>query len=361
MPQAVGPQEPPDPIPRRLTRAGALRREQQVQRLTLQEPRLEQRRSELHQILGRGHEPASRPLVAVVDRRRDAVAPGAVAIVELSTARNETVAAVGRRVAQAQGTKHVRCHVVQEVVSRRGFHHRRDEIPAVARVGESRAGREQERIVLEDRESVEHRGEAPVQEEFPILVMPDACEMAGEQASGDGVALVGERRHVALNGRVEIELPLLVQQGDGGGRERLRYAPDAKLRLARHGLLALGVRVPEPLRPHELTIHRDSHLHAGDMGREPLAHERALSCHYASVCRRHAPGPLGHTRRFLGPGPPRSDEGRGNQDAEDDMADRHGSGIGVGHWAYGRSLRVSPPAGAARRVLSRWCHRYTSR
>src|SRR5713101_2466704 len=86
--------------------------------------------------------------------------------------------------------------------------------------------------------------------------MPDAGEMTGELAGGDGVALVRERRHVALHRCVEIELALLVQQGDGGGRERLRYAPDAELRLARDGSLPRGVGVPEALRPHQLPIHR---------------------------------------------------------------------------------------------------------
>src|SRR6266511_4171657 len=35
VPQAVGPQKPPDPVTRFLARAGALRREQQIQRLAL--------------------------------------------------------------------------------------------------------------------------------------------------------------------------------------------------------------------------------------------------------------------------------------------------------------------------------------
>src|SRR5207244_11722272 len=72
--------------------------------------------------------------------------------------------------------------------------HRRDEIPAVARVRESRAGREQERVVLEDCEPVQHRSETAVQEEFLILVMPDAGEMTGQLPSRDRVALVRERR-----------------------------------------------------------------------------------------------------------------------------------------------------------------------
>src|SRR5438128_6700816 len=138
--------------------------------------------------------------------------------VRLRAARNEAVTAVGRRVAQAEGAKHVRRHVVQEVVPRRALHHRRDEILGVAHVGESRAGREQQRIVLEDREPVEHRGESTVQEEFLILVMPDAGEETGELPSGDGVALVRERRHVALNRCVEIDLPLLVHECDVGCR-----------------------------------------------------------------------------------------------------------------------------------------------
>src|SRR5437016_2131180 len=132
----------------------------------------------------------------------------------------------------AEGSKDVHRHVVQEVIPRRALHHRRDEIPAVARVRESRAGREQERVVMEDCEPVQHRGETAVQEEFLILVMPDAGDMTGQLPSGDRVAFVRERRHVALHRCVEIELPLLVQQGDGGGGERLRYAPNAELRLA---------------------------------------------------------------------------------------------------------------------------------
>src|SRR2546422_9781722 len=112
---------------------------------------------------------------------------------------------------------------------------------------ESRAGREQERVVLEDCEPVQHRGETAVQEEFLILVMPDAGEMTGQLPSGDRVAFVRERRHVALHRCVEIELPLLEQQGDRGGRERLRYAPAAELRLVRDRPHARGGGVPEPL------------------------------------------------------------------------------------------------------------------
>ena len=51
--------------------------------------------------------------------------------------------------------------------------------------------------------------------------MPDAGEMPRELPGGDGVSLVGEGRHIPLDRRVEIELPLLVQQDDGRGRERL--------------------------------------------------------------------------------------------------------------------------------------------
>src|SRR2546427_4375239 len=47
--------------------------------------------------------------------------------------------------------------------------------------------------------------------------MPDAGEMTGQLPSGDRVAFVRERRHVALHRCVEIELPLLEQQGDRRG------------------------------------------------------------------------------------------------------------------------------------------------
>jgi len=152
-----------------------------------------------------------------------------------------------------------------------------------------------------------------VQEEFLVLVMPDAGEMSGELAGGDGVTLLGKRGHVALHRRVEIELPLLVQQGDGGGRERLRYAPDAELRLAGYGLLALGVGVPEPLRPHELPIHRHGYLHPGDPGREPLAHEGAFARDGRGVRRRNPPGAPGNARGSLC-GESRGDKETGKND-----------------------------------------------
>src|SRR3989449_9041908 len=82
---------------------------------------------------------------------------------------------------------------------------------------ESRAGREQERVVLEDCEPVQHRGETAVQEEFLILVMPDAGEMTGQLPRGDWAAFVRERRHVAVHPGVEIGLPPLLPQGHPGG------------------------------------------------------------------------------------------------------------------------------------------------
>src|SRR4029077_1616439 len=143
---------------------------------------------------------------------------------------DDAVRAVGGRVGEPERTKHVRRDIGKKVFSRGVLDDGRDEVPTVARVGEAGARWEQERVVLEDRESVAHRGEVPVQQELVVLVMPDAGEVSRELARGDGISLVGEGRYIALDRRVEMELPPFVQQGDGRSRERLGDAADAELR-----------------------------------------------------------------------------------------------------------------------------------
>src|SRR5207302_9815913 len=142
---------------------------------------------------------------------------------------------------------HVRPDVRKKVLPRDALNHRRNNVPTVARVGEPRARWEQERVVLEDREAVAYRGEMTRLEELPVPVMSDAGQVPRELPRGDGISLLGKGRHIPLDGRVQIELPLLVQQCHRRGRERLRDTADAKLRRARDGSPPGGVRIAEPL------------------------------------------------------------------------------------------------------------------
>src|SRR5207248_11174935 len=101
----------------------------------------------------------------------------------LGAVREDAVGAVRRRVGEAEWTKHARRDVREEILPRGALHGRRDEVPTVARVGEARAGGEQERVVLENREPVADRGEVPVQEELAVTQMPDAGDISSKLAS----------------------------------------------------------------------------------------------------------------------------------------------------------------------------------
>ena len=112
-----------------------------------------------------------------------------------------------------------------------------------------------------------------VQEKLIVAIVPDAREVPGELPGSDRVTLIGKRRDVALHRRIEVELPLLVQQRDGGGGERLGHAPDPKLRLGGDRGLAGEIRIAESFRPHELAVDADRHLEAGNATRQLVAHE----------------------------------------------------------------------------------------
>src|SRR5207237_4770844 len=116
-----------------------------------------------------------------------------------------------------------------EVLPRRALHDRRDQVPAVARVGKLRPRRGEQQVSLEDGEPLEHRVEVAVPQELVTPVVPDAREVPGELAGSDRIALVWQRGDVALNRRVEIELPLLVEERHGRRGQGLRDAADAEL------------------------------------------------------------------------------------------------------------------------------------
>src|SRR5690606_3280351 len=75
----------------------------------------------------------------------------------------------------------------------------------VARVVIIRAGPEEQRIVLEDRESFRHGREAIATQEFVAAIMADAGGVSCDLSRRDRPALLRERRHVTLHGHVEID------------------------------------------------------------------------------------------------------------------------------------------------------------
>ena len=198
----------------------------------------------------------------------------------------------------AERPEHVAGRVAQEVLSRGGFDHRRDQVPAVGRVGKLRARGEQQRIVLKNGESLEHGAEVAVEQEFIPPIMANPGQVPGELPRGDRDAFIGKRRDVTLHRRVEVELPLLVQQRHRRRGDRLGHAADAELRLRRDGNLAGDIGVAEALRPHQLAVHAHGHLEAADAARQLGAHQGASPRHGRAIGRRHRHGRARYTLRL---------------------------------------------------------------
>jgi len=107
-------------------------------------------------------------------------------------------------------------------------------------------------------------------------IVPDAGEMTGELAGGDGPARDRKVRQIALDWRIEIELPLLHQQAKRDRRERLGDAPNAKAGQRRDRDALLEIRKAETLAPdhHTVADHGDRGTGGPEL-RHGIEHERA--------------------------------------------------------------------------------------
>jgi hypothetical protein len=103
-------------------------------------------------------------------------------------------------------------------------------------VNELRARRGNQRIVGEPRKA---GGDCLVVDAIDrlhvIVIRADACTMCRKERGRDSDALVRERWHIALHGRVEVEGAAFNETCHAHGREQLRYAshPELCLRTSR--------------------------------------------------------------------------------------------------------------------------------
>src|SRR5688572_6183064 len=113
--------DPPADADRRAAADRHARREQLIERLLAQEPGLQVRRAEAHQVLGAAEESAAGPLVAAVDVWRVEQAALLVPGVEARAVGHDGADVVGPDAAQSQSIEDVLLHVREELLPRRPF------------------------------------------------------------------------------------------------------------------------------------------------------------------------------------------------------------------------------------------------
>ena len=90
----------------------------------------------------------------------------------------------------------------------------------------------------------------------------DAGDVAHQLARGDRPLLFRIRGNIALNRRIEIESPPLVQKGGGDRGQWLRESAETEARERRDRRPAIHVGPAETFGPHDLAVHRDGHRQA---------------------------------------------------------------------------------------------------
>ena len=239
---------------------GALRGPQHLHSRGLEERAFEHDLSEAGEILGSREEATTGPLVTVVHVARvEHPTIGIGSLVEPCPERDQAIGKLSHRVSHAGGAEHAIGHEGEEWLAARSFDHRSDEIPPVGRVGVFGAGLEEQRIVLEDLEAVEHRRIVLLVLELAFLVVPDPREVTCQLPGGDGPALLGKRRNVFLDGSVEVQLALLDQQAQRRGGERLGNTADPEPGQRGGWDLLLQIGHSEAFAPDHSTVfdHRD--------------------------------------------------------------------------------------------------------
>ena len=87
----------------------------------------------------------------------------------------------------------------------------------------------------------------------------DARNVTQQLTRGDRPLLLRVRRHIALDWRIEIEAPPVVQKGGSHRRHRLREGAETETRERRDRRATLDVGPAEPFGPDDFAIHRDGH------------------------------------------------------------------------------------------------------
>ena len=110
----------------------------------------------------------------------------------------------------------------------RRLHHRADDDPAVYREAVLGPRPKQQRVAVEDRQSlVEARAVASRHALSITAEVVDARDVTHQLARADRPLLRGECRDVPLNRGVEVDATPIVQQADGSRREGFRDAGEA--------------------------------------------------------------------------------------------------------------------------------------
>ena len=115
----------------------------------------------------------------------------------------------------------------------------------------------------------------------------DAGDVAHQLARGDRPLLFRVRGNIALDRRIEIEAPPVVQKGGGNRRQRFREGAETEARERRDRRAAVHVGPAETFGPDNLAIHRDGHREA----------RQVVAC---DQCAREPPGFLDGTRVPVG-------------------------------------------------------------
>jgi hypothetical protein len=154
------------------------------------------------------------------------------------------------------------------------------------------------RVVLE---RVERRGDGGVAMGVVELVLrpvPEAGLVGEELTRRDWPRLLGEAGHVALDGRVEIELAALEELEDRGAGDRLRDGGQAVDARGRRGKVVLDVGQAVARRPAQFALADDGSGEAGNLETRHGGEDRVLDRGRAS------------DRQVAQPG---SDDGRGGR------------------------------------------------
>src|SRR5947209_4037444 len=104
------------------------------------------RRAKSHEVFGSRDESPTCPLVAVVDARRKDELPRLRALVKPRPVGNEAVVSVGCRACHLERLEDVAAHVSEELLARRPFQHRADQVESVARIEKPRSRWRYERV-----------------------------------------------------------------------------------------------------------------------------------------------------------------------------------------------------------------------